>query len=114
MSTIIVSDISKTALSANAGLKLREKILEEFEKGEGTVTLDFTDISVFATMFFNACFGYFVKEYRNFEIVDERIIRKNLNVLGESTLRHSLENAKTVLDNEKAIQESIDMNIEDC
>lgn len=108
--TILISDFTKTALSADAGSIVRNEIIKVFDENScEEIILDFSGITLFATMFFNASIGYLVKERE--EIV-EKIIPINLSELGKRTYNHSVENAKTILDEEisKMVSDAIDEN----
>lgn len=94
--TIIIKDFTTTALSEEAGYKLREKINEILSTGRNDIIeLDFEGISLFSTAFFNASVGYFVLQMgpekckRLFKLI-------NISDLGQDTYNHSLENAEIV------------------
>lgn len=94
MNKIIVNKLAKMAMTESAGLELRKEI-ENFIKTEERIVIDFTGISLFATMFFNASIGHFVmilspeKCKKLFDLV-------NLTELGMETYEHSFENAETM------------------
>lgn len=82
------------ALTESDGLKLRNAI-EHILKNGSAVTLDFSGISLFATMFFNASIGHLVMTISP-EKCDELIHITNISELGRDTYVHSFENAKAV------------------
>lgn len=94
MNKIMVKELTKMAMTESAGLKLRKEI-ENLFKTEKKVVIDFSGISLFATMFFNASIGHFVmtlspEKCRNiFELI-------NLSELGMETYMHSFENAEEI------------------
>ena len=88
---IKVFDVENNAMTEAGGIKLRDIINQFIEKNE-TVVVDFSSISLFATPFFNACFGYFFCKLK--EDYDHFISVTNLSSLGISTYNHSIENAK--------------------
>ena len=95
---IVIKDFAKNALSEKAGTMLREKILQAYTTNQSeNIVLDFNEINLFATMFFNASIGYLIKENKD-EIL-EKIKVQNISTLGEKTKSHSIANAKFI--NEK-------------
>lgn len=88
---IKANEYIKTAFSANDAENLERAISPVFESGEN-VTVDFSEITIFTTLFFNNVFAKYLieigpQEYnRKFELV-------NLSELGETTYQHSYENA---------------------
>lgn len=88
---IKANEYIKTAFSANDAENLARAISPVFEAGEN-VTVDFSEITIFTTLFFNNVFAKYLieigpQEYnRKFELV-------NLSELGETTYQHSYENA---------------------
>ena len=110
---IKVKDFIQMAFSYEEGMLLRERMLNEL-KNEAPLTVDFEGITVFTTMFFNACSGHFVFAnslewyQQNFKVI-------NLNPLGEETHKHSIENAqrrneKTSNSINQITQDTIDEN----
>lgn len=91
---IRISDITTMAMSESFGLKLRQRILDELEKAD-TVILNFENITLFATPFFNASVGYLYMHLTP-DVYRQRIITKNMNPLGDETYRHSIENAEFI------------------
>ena len=94
MTKIMVKDLCQYAIFEQDGIRLREEILRYYGKGN-TIILDFTDISLFATMFFNASIGWLVLKDGT-EVVSDNIIYTNLSDLGQTTWKHSFENAVEV------------------
>lgn len=97
MRTIIVKELTKMAMTETAGMKLRDKI-EEVLKNDSKVVLDFSGISLFATMFFNASIGHFVLNLSP-EKCEEIFVIENISELGKDTYYHSFENAKMIYNN---------------
>lgn len=95
MSQIIkISTITSMAMTEDAGLQLRKKMLEAIQQ-EQHVILDFAGIELFATPFFNASIGYFVLQLspKKFK---EQVQAINLSDLGLETYSHSFQNAVSV------------------
>lgn len=94
MRTIFVNQMTNMALTESDGLKLR-RVIENSLADSDCVELDFSGISLFATMFFNASIGHLVMSLSPEKCAD--IIRiSNISDLGNETYRHSFENAKAI------------------
>lgn len=93
MNTIKVKEIISNALSESDGLLIRKKIKELLEISKEKIILDFSEINLFATPFFNSFIGYFVIQYSP-EKVSELIELTNISELGKETYQHSFNNAK--------------------
>ena len=92
MNAIIkVSDFTKFALSEEAGLSVRKRILDLWDS-QDVITVDFEGISIFATPFFNSSLGYCILTYGPQSYVN-KINVIGLNLLGQETYTHSKENA---------------------
>lgn len=94
MVNVKISDVSRYAMTEEDGIKLRNIIIEEIEK-DNNVTLDFSNITLFATPFFNSSIGFMYLKLN--EEYDKRIFVTNLTTLGETTYQHSIDNAKKSL-----------------
>ena len=91
---IIISELIKNGLTESNGLILREKIeqlIKELPESD-TVVLDFKDISLFATPFFNASIGYFILNLGP-EKFNKIFKLEQISELGLNTYQHSYENA---------------------
>lgn len=91
---IRVAQIAEIAMTEDAGMELRKKIAEVLKKCE-KVVLDFENVMLFATPFFNASVGYYIFELSP-EKYQEVISTKNLSALGKETYDHSVENAQSI------------------
>ena len=109
--TVTIKELTPNALSEAAGTKLREKILEKAaeEKSE-RIVLDFSGITLYATMFFNASIGYLVLNRKD---VISRLDLVGLSSLGDKTYKHSLANAKEILEQNLQNSSVIDQTISD-
>lgn len=91
MARIFVKEIATSALSEAAGTKLRNVILDIFnENADEEIVLDFSNITLFATMFFNSSIGFLIA--KGYKVVDNITI-ENISRLGLDTLEHSKQNA---------------------
>ena len=92
MAFIRVKEICPAAMTEEQGLLVRSAMAPFMDAGE-QVVLDFSGISLFATMFFNAGIGYYVLRKgsgycgRNIRLV-------NISGLGAETYGFSLSNAR--------------------
>lgn len=91
---IIVSKSIKNALTESNGMILREKIEELIKElsGDEKIILNFKDITLFATPFFNASIGYYVLKLGP-EKFDKIFELGEISELGLNTYKHSYENA---------------------
>ncbi len=99
---INVKEFLTMAFSYEDGMILRNKILEELQNAS-FVEVDFSGITVFTTMFFNTCSGYFVFSNSK-EWYEEKIKFANLNPMGIETHKHSIENAQ-----KRRLEKSLDL-----
>lgn len=91
---LIISNFIKNGLTENNGLIIREKIeqiLKELNDGD-IIVLNFNNISLFATPFFNSSIGYFLLKLGP-EKFDEVFKLEEISELGQNTYQHSYENA---------------------
>lgn len=101
MKTICVHDLSPFAAFDEDGKTLRHKILSVWEADPTEkIELDFSGITMFSTMFFNASVGYLALR-KGVDYIHEHLSCKNLSPLGETTYTHSIENAMAVKNNDK-------------
>jgi hypothetical protein len=107
MKTIFVKEYTTMALTEKDGLKLRSAI-EQLLAGEPVIVLDFSGISLFATMFFNASIGHLVLKLTP-QRCEERIKIDNISELGRETYRHTFENAKEIFAQSGNIQKIADV-----
>ena len=78
---IKIKEISENALFESDGIKLRNMIMDFCNSNhDEKIQLDFSGITLFATMFFNAWVGYFVKNNR--EDILNKIEAINISKLG--------------------------------
>ncbi len=91
MKTIKISSYMKLCLSSREGERLRS-IINDFLKNNDCVILDFSDITVFASPFFNISLGYFINEFGP-EGYDKKIKVENLSQVGRKTYEKVIENA---------------------
>ncbi len=103
----------ESGFSSEDATKLDSAIKPLFEAGED-ISVDFEDISIFTTLFFNNAFAKYLmllgpEEY------DKRFVLNNLSELGEMTYKHSLDNAKhyySLSEENKTTEKDIVENLE--
>lgn len=108
---IKIKEISENALFESDGIKLRNMIMDFCNSNhDEKIQLDFSGITLFATMFFNAWVGYFVKN--NETDILNRIETTNISKLGEKTLQHSRDNAEYIISlSDKDIKKIVDESL---
>ena len=84
--------VGDTALTLEDGLKLYAVIKPPLLNGQ-RVDIDFSGITLFASLFFNAAIGQLLKDFSS-ESLNTLLIIENLNASGLDTMRRSIENAK--------------------
>ena len=89
---IKVNDFIETGFSANDAEKLLAVIQPMVDKSE-KVSLDFSGIKIFTTLFFNNALSKFLVEFGPEKYADIFEIA-NLSEVGQSTYQHSIDNAK--------------------
>ena len=104
MQTIIVSQLldSTKAISADSGKKLLENTLAALETNE-KITLDFSDVRPYTTMFFNAFVADMIINYISPIDYNERVHLTGLSPLGQATYQKSYNNALN-FDGNKAVR----------
>lgn len=91
MKTIFVNQITPKADSDEAGKKLKEEIMKHIDEPEG-ITLDFKDVFVYTTRYFNNSIGQLMLE-KSPDYVNETVQIININALGRIAMDHSIETA---------------------
>ena len=99
---IKVEQITPIAMTEESGMNVRKKISEILEK-QNQVMLDFENVALFATPFFNASIGYFIITLTP-EKAAEVIMTKNLTGLGEETYLHSVANARKIHEKKENVE----------
>lgn len=85
-------EVGDTALTLEDGLKLYSIIKPALLKGQG-VEIDFSGITLFASLFFNAAIGQLLRDFKP-EALNTLLVIINLNASGLDTMKRSIENAK--------------------
>lgn len=108
MNIIKVADFCSNAITLEDGQKIRME-LEPYFKENQEVTLDFSGVSKFVTLFFNNCTGYYILN-NSPQKYDELLKVENLSTLGESVYLFSRENAIKIYNDRlsKAQEEKIE------
>lgn len=116
MAQIKIVDICPIAMTEEQGLLVRDAMEPAVATNEAVV-LDFTGISLFATMFFNASIGYYIVE-KGVDYCTKNINLINISELGEETYKHSFLNAKEIVESSGRLPADnstiVKKNIEEC
>lgn len=89
---IKASNYIKTGFSISDAEALLNAIQDPISK-QDKVTIDFSDITIFTTLFFNNALAKFLVEFGP-EKYDKMFELTNLSEVGMNTYQHSLENAR--------------------
>lgn len=84
-------DFIKTGFSADDAVKLDAAIQPLVQNGENVV-VDFKDITIFTTLFFNNVFAKYILQIGP-DAYQRRFELQNLSELGKTTYKHSFDNA---------------------
>lgn len=105
MKMIKVKNISSLCLGEQDGMKLRQEIEDGLQARE-TVCIDFEEIKMFATPFFNISVGYYIGKL-GIEQYEKCIKVINLSIFGESVYKRVYDNAVSYY--ESSVQKKIDV-----
>lgn len=94
--TISISSFSKEAASKTAGEKLKDHIITALSSGDNII-IDFSNMSRFASPFFNNSFASLALVY-GFDVI-RQIKLVNITETGRQTYETSLENARLLSNN---------------
>ncbi|MEI2366232.1 STAS-like domain-containing protein [Niallia circulans] len=97
--------IGRSALSMSKGNDLYEVIIRHIKKGE-KITLNFENVEMFASLFFNTSIGRLLKDYKPEEL-SEKVRFENLTPVGKDLLRRSIRNSAEYFSNE-SVRTAID------
>ena len=100
----------KTGFSAEDAKKLDAVIKPLFDKGE-KIQVDFEGITIFTTLFFNNLFAKYIMEIGP-QKYNELFSLNKLSELGETTYKHSFDNAIRYYNMSETEREKIDKNME--
>ena len=100
--------IGENAVSIQKGEILYNEISRFWDSSE-LIELDFNNVKVFATPFFNRGVAPFLKDIK-IEELQKKLSFKNMNDIGRSVLNHVIHNAIEYYSDEK-LKEGIDKNI---
>ncbi|MEL4474165.1 STAS-like domain-containing protein [Shewanella algae] len=92
MKSILVKEIvGYNAISMNSGNKLKELILESWN-GNERIELNFIEVEVFASPFFNASIGVLLKD-KKIEDLQGKLVFSNISEHGKKLLNLVISNA---------------------
>lgn len=88
---IRVSEYLKTGFSASDAECL-DAVIEPLLRQDGRIQIDFSDIKIFTTLFFNIALTKYIVQFGPKEYEDKFEVL-NLSEVGQSTYQHSFDNA---------------------
>lgn len=94
----VKSIVGDSALTLEDGLKLYALIMPSLHNNE-CVRLDFSGLTLFASLFFNAAIGQLLRDFDP-NALNKLLVVENLDPTGSETLRSSIENAKVFYSSE--------------
>ncbi|MFZ2407246.1 MAG: STAS-like domain-containing protein [Methylobacter sp.] len=109
MKIIAKNILGKNAISMQSGQNLYEKISTPLISGE-EVEIDFQDVELFASPFFNASIGYLIKDIKVTDL-QERLKIINLSTVGRQLLNHVISNAIKYYENTDKAEENMQIFI---
>jgi len=92
MKCIVKEIVGENAITLEDGQGVYDRIRPALGRGEA-VELDFSDVTVFASPFFNAAVGQLLKDNQP-EAIDRLLRVDNLNSVGHDLMRRVIENAQ--------------------
>jgi len=92
MKCIVKEIVGENAITLEDGQGVHDCIRPALDRGEA-VELDFSDVTVFASPFFNAAIGQLLKDHQAQEL-DRMLQVRNLNSAGQGLMRSVIENAR--------------------
>ncbi len=88
----IIELIGKNCITLEDGQKIYDLIYPELTAGH-TVELDFTDVKIFISRFFNAAIGQLLKDITP-DVLNKLLKFENLSPVGKAILKQVIENSK--------------------
>lgn len=109
---VSVKEITPRCLTEQAGRNLYEKLIPYLRDGD-VIMLDFSGITMFASLFFNNSLGAFLRDFDT-QYVTNHVKITNMNETGRKTLKRSMDNAAIFFsldqDTQSAIVEIVNNN----
>lgn len=106
---VVLHLVGKNAISMQNGDKLYHAIHTDLVNGE-FIELDFNEINLFASPFFNASIGLLLKDI-SIESLKKQLSFVNLNEIGNDLLNHVIANALEYYKNSTTITKSINSRL---
>ena len=108
---ILVKNYISTGFSIEDASKL-QNVIEALISSEEKIVLDFSDVKIFTTLFFNNALTKYVMQLTP-QGYDEKFVVLNLSEIGKVTYEHSLSNAKDYYNLNSEQQQNQDQIIAD-
>lgn len=107
---IIAKDlVGSNAISMQSGQILYEKISKPLLAGE-VIEIDFKDVELFASPFFNASIGFLIKDIKVSEL-QKQLKLTNISEVGRQLLNHVISNAIKYYEKEGKTEEELKIMI---
>lgn len=103
--------VGKNAISMQSGMKLHDVIANNLLSGE-KVEIDFSDVALFASPFFNASVGVLLKDVSIESLMDKMKI-VNCSEVGLGLLNTVIQNALNYYNSAKEISDALDKHGEE-
>lgn len=108
---ILVTDYTSSGFTQEDAEKISEVLRSELVNlNDGdTISVDFSNVKFFTTLFFNVAFASLLKEM-TFEEYEKKIVLENLSEIGLRAYGHSIDNARrfsSMSENEQEIRQKI-------
>ncbi len=94
--------VGKNGMTSQDGQKVYDAIYPELKAGH-QIELDFAEVEIFASPFFNFAIGQLVKDIQT-DTLNELLKVSHLNPVGMKILKRVIENSKEYYSNSKARQ----------
>lgn len=112
MKIIAKEIVGGNAISMQTGQNLYEIISKPLISGE-EVEIDFQDVELFASPFFNASIGYLIKDIKVTDL-QQRLKIINLSAVGRQLLNHVISNAIKYYEKEGEAEENLQIIIKNA
>ncbi len=103
--------VGKNAISMQSGTKLHDVIFEDLKSGNA-VEIDFTDVSLYASPFFNASVGILLNDL-TIEQLTQRMKVVNCSEVGLGLLNTVIQNALQYYSGSRAVTDTLDKHGEE-
>lgn len=107
MINVIQTIKTDRAITLDTGILLRNKIMEYLINDKDIIILDFYNVKLFTTIFFNSSIGYLIQQFGS-DSIKTRIKLKNISELGNQVYTDCFKNAELKVNNPQSLQDQIE------